>query len=218
MGFLRGLFGKKEAPKRQLDHVNKLLKGDMISLDDSFALPEQLRGQQLKVEAIHTYEYERSQQCEWLLRGHSGTAIFMSYIEEDEAYLSFSLKINRSIVEQIFDLDEFSQLFEEPGNAELKTLPLSNELDSEYARWLSDAYHQVEFAAFGYFHRQDYRGQKPPQDDNNQQRGDGFESYSLVDSDESHAVDIEVYEGGDTEVMLTLYRPLTDIREFWPAS
>jgi hypothetical protein len=31
-------------------------------------------------------------------------------------------------------------------------------------------------------------------------------------------VDIEVYEGGETEVMLTLYRPVTDIRQYWPAS
>ncbi|MCL1065904.1 hypothetical protein L2735_03665 [Shewanella olleyana] len=218
MGFLSGLFGKKEAPKRQLDHVNKLLKGDMISLDDSFALPEQLRGQQLKVEQVHTYEYERSQQCEWLLRGHSGTAIYLSYHQEDEAYLSFSIKVNRAVVEQLFDLDQFGQIFEEPGNAELTPLSLSNELDSEYGRWLASAYHQVEFGCFGYFHREDYRGQKPPQDDNSQHRGLAFESYSLVNNEDSHAVDIEVYEGGDTDVMLTLYRPVTDIREFWPAS
>ena len=119
MGFLSGLFGKKEAPKRQLDHPNKLLKGDMITFDDSFALPTQLRGQQLKVEAIHTYEYQRSQLCEFLLRGHSGTAIYLSYVQEDESYLSISMKINRAVVEQLFDLDAFAEIFEEPGKATL---------------------------------------------------------------------------------------------------
>lgn len=217
MGFLSSLFGKKEAPKRVLDEPNKLLKGDMITLDDSFALPPQLRGQQLKVEAIHTYEYQRSQLCEFLLRGHSGTAIFLSCIHEDESYLSISMKINRADVEQLFDLDAFAEIFEEPGKATLTTLPVPTELEAEFGQWLSDEYHQVEFAGFGYFHRQDYRGLTPPQDDNGA-RGDAFESYSLVNAEDTHAVDIEVYEGGETEVVLTLYRPLTDIREFWPAS
>jgi hypothetical protein len=217
MGFLSGLFGKKEAPKRLLDHPNKLLKGDMLTLDDSFALPALLRGQQLKVEAIHTYEYQRSQLCEFLLRGHSGTAIYLSYIQEDESYLSISIKINRAEVERLFDLDAFAEVFEEPGNAVLTPLPLSAELETEFGQWLSDEYHQVEFAGFGYFHRQDYRGLTPPQDEHGD-RGESFESYSLVNNQDSHAIDIEVYEGGDTEVMLTLYRPLSDIREYWPAS
>lgn len=217
MGFLSGLFGKKEAPKRQLDHPNKLLKGDMITFDDSFALPTQLRGQQLKVEAIHTYEYQRSQLCEFLLRGHSGTAIYLSYVQEDESYLSISMKINRAVVEQLFDLDAFAEIFEEPGKATLTLQGLPAELATEFDKWLSDEYHQVEFAAFGYFHRQDYRDLKPPQNDDDT-RGEGFEGYSLANSDDTHALDVEVYESGDTEVMLTLYRPLTDIREYWPAS
>ena len=54
--------------------------------------------------------------------------------------------------------------------------------------------------------------------DENGARGEAFESYSLINSQETLAVDIEVYDGGDTEVMLTLYRPLSDIREYWPAS
>ncbi|QDE32499.1 hypothetical protein [Shewanella polaris] len=217
MGFLSGLFGKKEAPKRQLDHPNKLLKGDMITLDDSFALPTQLRGQQLKVEAVHTYEYQRSQLCEFLLRGHNGTAIYLSYVQEDESYLSISMKINRAVVEQLFDLDAFAEIFEEPGKATLSVKALPSELSTELDKWLSDEYHQVEFASFGYFHRQDFRGLTPPQNDDDA-HGEGFEGYSLVNADDSHAVDIEVYESGDTEVMLTLYRPLTDIREYWPAS
>lgn len=217
MGFLRGLFGKKEAPKRVLDHPNKLLKGDMITLDDSFALPAQLRGQQLKVEAIHTYEYQRSQQCEFMLRGHSGKSIFMAYVVEDEAYLSFSYKISRAVVEQLFDLDQFADIFEEPGQANLTPQTLSPELSEELGQWVADDYHQVEYASFGYFHREDYRNLTPPQDDNGQ-RGEAFESYSLVNAHETHALDIEVYESGDTEVMLTLYRPLSDIRDYWPAS
>ncbi|MBR9727734.1 hypothetical protein ACFOD0_05385 [Shewanella intestini] len=217
MGFLSGLFGKKAAPARKLSHPNDLLKGDMLTLDDSFALPSQLRKQQLRVEGIHTYEYERNKQAELLLRGNSDRAIFMSYIEEDDPYLSISIKITRADVEDMFEMDEFALLFEEPGHAILNTKGLPAELENELGPWLSEQYHQVEFAKFGYFHRQDYRTTTPPQAEN-AQHGDQFESYSLINSDETHAIDVEVYEGGETEVMLTLYRPLSDIREYWPGS
>ncbi|SQH75194.1 conserved protein of unknown function [Shewanella benthica] len=215
MSFLKGLFGKKEAPQRQLDHPSKLLKGDMISLDDSFALPPQLRGQQLRVESISTYEYQRKQQTEWALKGHGNDTIFLSLDEDDETYLAFSIKINRSIVEHIFDLDQFGTIFEEDKQAQLTTLKLPSELVAEFSQWLGKDYHQVNFAKFGYFHREDYRGKKPPQDADGP-TGDEFESYHLLDEDEKYAIDVEVYADGDTDVMLTLYRPLADIRDYWP--
>lgn len=216
MGFLSGLFGKKEAPKRQLDHPNKLNKGDMISLDDSFALPMQLRGQQLRVETVNTYEYKRKQFAEWVLKGHSNEAVFLSLDEDDETYLSLSIKVTRDQVEELFDLDEFANIFEEPGKAQLTTHSLKGELADLLDNWYADAYHQVSFSDLGYFHKLDYRGQKPPQDEEGE-RGEAFESYQLLSNDETRAIDIEVYEGGVTDVMLTLYRPLSDIRDYWPA-
>ncbi|MCL1137581.1 DUF4178 domain-containing protein [Shewanella pneumatophori] len=216
MGFLSSLFGKKEEPKRQLDHPTKLNKGDMISLDDSFALPPQLRGQQLRVEAVNTYEYQRKQQTEWVLKGHGNDTIFLSLDEDDETYLGLSIKLNRGLVEALFDLDQFSEIFEEPGKAELTTKTLSADLH-DYEQWLSAHYHQVSSGDFGYFHRQDYRGQKPPQDADGA-TGDAFEAYQLLDDDEDKAIDVEVYEGGETDVMLTIYRPLSDIRDYWPGA
>jgi len=216
MGFLKGLFSKKEeAPKRELNHPSHLQIGDMISIDDSFALPPQLRGQQLRVESINTYEYQRSQQTEWVLKGHSSDTIYLSLEEGDETHLAFSIKINRTIVEQMFSLDQFGDIFEEDEQAMLTTQTLSPDLAGQYAQWLGKDYHQINFAQFGYFHRQDYRGTKPPQDEDGA-TGDEFESYHLLDDEEKYAVDIEVYGDGDTDVMLTLYRPPSDIRDYWP--
>lgn len=215
MGFLKGLFGKKEAPKRQLDHPSHLMEGDMISLDDSFALPPQLRGQQLRVESVSTYEYERSQKAEWVLKGHGQETLFLSLDEDDETYLAFSIKINRGQVEQIFDLEHFSAIFEEDEQAQLTTQALPNELATQFEQWLGKEYHQVNSAQFGYFHREDYRDKKPPQDEDGA-TGEAFESYLLMDDEEKFAIDVEVYDGGETDVMLTLYRPLSDIRDYWP--
>lgn len=216
MGFFNNIFGKKVPPQRKIDHPSQLNVGDMISIDNSFALPVQLRGQQLRVEAINTYEFERSQQAEWVLKGHGNDTIFLSLEEDDDTYLAFSLKISRSQVEQIFDLEQFSTLFDEPGHANLQTQELSADISNQLEQWLGKQYHQVTFAAFGYFHREDYRGLKPPQDASGA-TGTPFEYYLLLDNDESHAVEVEVYDGGSTDVVLTLYRPLTDIRDYWPA-
>ncbi|AVV85455.1 DUF4178 domain-containing protein [Shewanella putrefaciens] len=216
MGFFNSIFGTKTPPQRELNHPSQLNVGDMISIDDSFALPTQLRGQQLKVEAVNTYEFERNQQAEWVLKGHGSDTIYLSIEEDDETYLALSIKITRNQVEQIFDLEQFSTLFDEPGHAELTTQALSTDNAAQLEQWLGKQYHQVTFAAFGYFHREDYRGLKPPQDANGN-TGEPFEYYLLLNDDESRAIEIEVYEGGDTDVVLTLYRPLTDIREYWPS-
>ncbi|MGL4938720.1 DUF4178 domain-containing protein [Shewanella sp.] len=217
MGFFNRFFGKKVQALRELNHPSQLKLSDMITLDNSFALPVQLRGQQFKVEAINTYEFERRQQTEWVLKGHSHTSIFLSLAEDDETYLAFSLKIPRAQVEQLFDLEQFSTLFDEPGRALLTPNPLSPTHADTFALWLGKQYHQITFAAFGYFHREDYRGLKPPQDANGA-TGEPFEYYLLLNDDETRAIEVEVYEGGDTDVLLTLYRPITDIRDYWPGS
>jgi hypothetical protein len=44
-----------------------------------------------------------------------------------------------------------------------------------------------------------------------------FEYYLLVDGDDSHGVEIEVYAGGETEVSLTRYLDMEMISGLWPA-
>lgn len=215
MGFFGKLFGNDdETPARKLNHPSQLNVGDMITLDDSFALPPQLRGQQLRVELVNTYEFEREHTPEWVLKGKLGDTLFMGLDDDDEVWLSFSIKLPRADVEALFDMDAFAEIFAEPGEAELTPLPLTKDTEI-FEQWLGERYYQTGFARFGYFHKKDYRNGKPSQyvEDN---PGEPFESYELLDSQESHAIEIEVYEGGDTDVMLTLYRPLSDIREYWP--
>lgn len=210
MSFFKRLLGKKDEPQRQLDHPSKLNQGDVISLDDSFALPPALRGQQLRVEAVNSYEFENSTQPLWSLKGHTNESIYLSLEEDDETLLVFSIKINRAIVEQLFDLDQFSTIFDEPGKARLTCQPLADN-QPHLQLWLAKSYHQVAFAEQGYFHRLDHRSHTISDD-----TGEVFEAYQLLDDNEQYAIDIEVYERGETDVMLSLYRPLSDIREYWP--
>ena len=153
--FLNKLFGKSgkdKTPERQLDHPSKLIVGDIIVLDDSFALPSQLKGQSLEVTQVNSYEYEYHKSCEWVLRGSNDELIFLSYEKDDIESLVFSIKITRAQVEQMFDITQFGQLFDEPGDAQLE---LKNSLP-EFNNWLGQNYRQDEFATFGYFHQKDH--------------------------------------------------------------
>ena len=214
MGFLNKLFGKSGNNKeleRQLDHPSKLVVGDIIGLDDSFALPSHLKGQSLEVTEVNCYEYEHNKDCEWVLRGSDDQLIFMSYEKDDDERLVFSIKITRDQVEQMFDLDQFSQLFDEPGNA---VLDLKQALP-EFNNWLGQSYRQDEFASVGFYHHKDPRSEQISEYQG-QDQGESFELYGASSDDERYGIAAEVYQGGDTDVILCLYRPISDIRQYWP--
>ena len=40
----------------------------------------------------------------------------------------------------------------------------------------------------------------------------------IAGADGGHAIEIEVWTGGETDVFVTIYRPISDIKELWPGS
>ena len=159
MSFIKSIFGSKsdsDKPARKITRANDLEKGDIIALTDSFALPELLRGQEFQVTAVNSYEYEHSTDTEWVLTGTQNQELFLTLDIDDKTYLKFALKISRDDVETLFDLDDFSTLFDEPGNAEFNRIQ-DNELTSG---WSSEAYRQSIFAKVGFFHRKDHRRER----------------------------------------------------------
>jgi len=212
MSFLKNIF-KKDEPQRQIMHANDLLKGDMIVLTDSFALPENLRNQQFQVTAINSYEYEHQTDTEWVLTGNNNTELFLTLDIDDKTYLKFALKVQHKDIENLFDLDVFSTIFDEPGNAFL-----TKQADSQSSTgWSSDEYQQCTFAKVGYFHRKDHRTESLSAYEG-KEAGEQFELYQLLDKEQSKGVELEVWQDGDTDVFLTLYRPTTDIIDMYPGS
>ena len=213
MSFFKKIFNKTDQEQRKLTQVDQLLVGDIIVLTDSFALPEVLRGQQLQVTAINSYEYENSTQSEWTLQGSNELLIFLSLDADDSTELKFSLKIEHDDVETLFDLERFSDVFDEPGQAFL-----DRKADNEQtSSWSSEQYQQNVFAKVGYFHRKDHRSENLSEYEG-KDSGEQFELYSLYNADQSKGLDIEVWQDGDTDVFLTLFRPLTDIIDMYSAS
>lgn len=213
MSFFKKIFNK-EAPQRQLTDVKQLKLNDIIVLTDSFGLPESLRAQQFQVTAVNTYEYENKNELEWALTGtNTNDEIFLSLDIDDKTYLKFSFKLDHDDVGEVFDLDQFSEIFDEPGQASLTT---KHDSDTP-SQWLSDEYRQQTFAKVGYFHRKDHRSENISVYEG-KDAGEQFELYVLFDQDQSRGVDVEVWSDGDTDVFLTLYRPTSDIVDMYPGS
>jgi hypothetical protein len=213
MNFFKKIFKKSNEEPRKLQNVNQLLNNDIIVLTDSFALPASLRNQQFQVKAINSYEFEHNVQTEWALLGTDNLELFLSLEIDDITELKISLKIEHEDVETLFDLDSFSEVFEQPGNAFL-----NRKADTvKTSDWTCEQYQQSVYAQVGFFHRKDHRIESlSPYE--GKESGEQFELYRLYNKDQSKGIDIEVWQDGDTEVCLTLYRPVSDIIDMYPAS
>ena len=213
MSFFKKIFNKDKPEQRKLTQVNELLVGDIIVLTDSFALPETLRNQQLEVTAVNSYEYEHSMQSEWTLQGSNDLLLFLSLDIDDSTELKFALKIQPEDVETLFDLAIFAEIFDEPGQAFLE-----RKTDNDFTtNWSSEQYQQSTFANVGFFHRKDHRSETISEYEG-KDAGEQFELYTLYNEDQSKGIDIEVWQDGDTDVFLTIFRPLTDIIDMYSAS
>lgn len=212
MNFFKKIFNKEEAP-RQLTQVENLLKGDVIALSDSFALPENLRQQEFIVDSVSSYEYERDVQTEWVLKGGNNIELYLSLDSDDQVYLKFALKVSHDDIATLFDLDAFAEIFNDPGNAFL-----TKKEDSALTQgWTSPEYQQNTFAKVGYFHRKDHRTEELSAFEG-KESGEAFELYTLLDENQGRGIELEVWEDGDTDVFLTFYRPTTDITSMYPGS
>jgi hypothetical protein len=212
MSFLKRLF-KKQADERQVNSAEELKIKDIIVLTDSFALPEALRTQQFQVSAINCYEFESNTQTEWVLQGDNNLELYLTIEKDDQTYLKFALKIQHQDIESLFDLDEFATVFDEPGEAFLE-----RKADSSLTSgWSSSQYQQQVFSKVGYFHRKDNRTESLSAYEGNE-AGEQFELYSLLDEEQSRGIDIEVWQEGDTDLFITLYRPTSDIVDIFPGS
>lgn len=205
------MFKKDQPAPRQLNHPQQLQIKDIIVFSDSFALPEQLRDKQYEVTAINCYEFEHKLVTEWVLKGNNNVEIYLSLDIDDKTYLKLSLKISEQQVEQLFNLDQFSEIFDEPGRAFL-----DRKTDTEQtAGWTCEQYRQTHFAQVGYFHRRDHRLTKPSQYEG-ETAGEPLEFFSLEGNEDQYSIDLEVWADGDTDVFVNCFRPVTDIIDYYP--
>lgn len=206
-------FKKKQPEVRQLNHPRDLNSGDMVQLIDSFALPPELKGQTLRVAAINTYQYQYENEFELVLKGDSNRSIFLLVENDDgEEWANFSIKIQRQDVDDLFGLDQFAGVFDSEA---LVTIKRINEAKG-FERWTGDSYTQSSQPSNGYFYEKDYRHQSIPE--YTEDGGEPVECITLSAPDDDFSINIEIWEDGETDVSLTISRPLTDIIDLFPGS
>lgn len=207
------LFKKKTAPVKQLEHPKDLKKGDMLQMIDSFALPPQLKGQMLHVIDINTYQYEYQNDTEFVLKGDTGSSIFLTIENDDgEEWANFSIKIQRQEVDELFDLDKFAEIFD---SEDLTDITRVNEV-AKFERWTTSHYKQQSHPSTAYYYNKDYRGQQIPQ--HVEDGGEPVECIDLADAEQDFAISIEVWDDGETDISLTLSRPMSDIVDLFPGN
>lgn len=209
MGFWNKFMGNDEDDTpRTLEHPRDLNLHDIIKFK---FLPQQtLSGKRFEVVDVNTYDFEDEHLTEFTLKSDNGYTVFMIVDEtDDEPCLSLSHKLSRREVEKTFDMDQFADIFDGNGRTSVEVLK-EPEFDTG---WVAPVYFQEIQGEVGYYHKGDYRGRGVPQGEDD---GDDFEYYYLESDDEEFSIEIEVYEGGDTEVALTVYRDIEDIEEMWP--
>lgn len=211
MSLFKSLFAKKKPlPTRSLNHPSELQVGDIFSFGDSFALPQAMRKQQLEVSEINTIEFKHEHYAQVVGRGLSPQPVYISFPENPQKFVKYSLLLTRQDVGDLFDLEDFSDIFEAPGSARLK--PVTSE--HPYAGMVAAEYLQQDFMTTGYLHQEDYRASAPPQF-NEEKHGREFEFYSLAGDQEQRFIDIFIFENGDTDVYLSFLRPANEITELW---
>jgi len=204
----KAVFSKDKTETRTLAHPRDLDVGDIIKFQ---YLPQsEISNQQFEIGGINTYDFEDRKLTEFALKGNDEEAMFL-IIDEigDEPFLSISRKIQRADVEKLFDLDEFAELFDNEDHSIFNRLNEPASLQG----WTASQYRQEIFAEGGYYHKGDYRNKAVPE---NEDAGDEFEYYLAIDDSRTFTLESEVYDGGETDVIITIRRPITDIEEMWP--
>ena len=208
--WLNTIFGSSEDSSnvRKLEHPRDLQIGDIVKF--RYLPQKELSNEQFEITQINTYDYKDRNFTEFVLWGDSRNSLFMAVDETgDETFLSISKKITRDVVEQLFDLDEFSLLFDDESNNEIH--PISE--PAAMLGWMGKQYIQEVYAERGYFHKGDYRNKQIPQAAD---EGDDFDYYMAIDNTRKYVVEAEVYDGGETDVIISVRLPIDSIEEMWP--
>lgn len=219
-GFFKNLFGSNDTespPQRQLNHPRDLNVGDLVKF--KLYAPPLIAGHTFKVNAVNTYDYKSGLETEFTLQGSVSQAVFMTIENTDEgSEVRLSVKQPRNIIEKLFDLDQFADIFDNesgPVSIERQTNPddPGHALD-DLQGWTAPVYHRQTFAARGYYHNGDYRNGTIPQDSDNCEE---LDYYGLLSDDEKHEVEIEIFDD-DEDVLLTLVSDESIIEELWPGT
>lgn len=202
-------FGDKKEP-RALTSVKQLELRDIITFKHRQILPENLQGSSFEVTNVASYQYDDGFVKELTLSNENNVSYFISLDDTDgDARITLSRKLPRSQVLDLFNEDDFAQLWD-PGHCHLTTQKICPEL----AGWIGNRYHQTVNEGEAYFYNREMQDSSASayQDDD----GEPLRYHECEGSDDHYGLSVEVWTDGTTDVAATIYCPVDIIDTFHP--
>lgn len=205
--------GGKSPPPSPIESPQDLHVGDMLKME--FAEQSLISAQTLKVSEQLFYDLssiEKSKAVSTMSGAEHRVLLSISSVNPNRP-LEVAIPILPEKVFEIFKRKQFIAIFDEPDNTDhrLQRKAKVDEL-GELQGFVGNSYFQERT-------NEAYRSQKDCRDNNTLAEIDwtGFDYKLMVSDDRQHAIRIEVYDGGRTDVYLIAYLPLSKVEEYFPA-
>jgi len=210
MGFFKSIFSQKEPEPvaRSLEHPSDLQPKDIVKF--GFAAQRIISNESFTVEKVHTLDTGGEQQKKTLLFLQGNEHRLRLSVSDEQAELA--LQVYPDDVGQLFDVDAFVHMLD-PDSGVHHMLEKKAEL-ADFSGWVGTVYRQ-EAGQNAYLYHEDYRQRLMPTDG---ESGQEFSYYYLISDDRQYALEVQVFDGGQTNVYLLVYLPLSKIEELWPAA
>ena len=198
---LRGLFNKKQPAKNSsLKSVADLTVGDFVEF--GFVPQTQIAQQRFEVTAVSGYDFDGLPYPSFTLRSTTADNCYLT--EHTNGLVALSLELPAHLVKKIIPHATIDNIFAASYTAAI-TLASSEPLQ----HWLATSYTKDKEAILGYYQEKYVTGSKLAE-------AEGFDYYSLLDETGKYMLEIEVYDGGDTEFYATVLHNKSCISSIWP--
>lgn len=215
MGLLKSLFGggKKPPPSEQIKSPQELHTNDLIKMEFS-ALPL-ISGQTLKVSEQIFYDISAVESCKTvsILEGADQRIFLSKSSVNPDRPVEVAVSVLPEKIFELFNREQFIAIFDEPDNTDHRIDSNNNaNAENSFQGFIGNSYYQ-ERTNEAYRSSKDCRETTLSDSD-----WISFDYKLLVTDDRHHAIRIEVYDGGRTDVYLIAYLSLNKIESYWPAS
>lgn len=213
MGLFRSMFGggdNKSPPSSPIESPKDLRPGDMLKME--FSEQTLISGQTLKVSEQVFYDLSAVENCKTvsILEGADQRVLLSISTVNPERPLEVALAILPDKVFELFKRKQFVAIFEEPDNTDHRINRKARVELNEFQGFVGDSYYQERT-------NEAYRSEKDCRDKTlGESDWTAFDYKLMVTDDRRHAVRIEVFDGGRTDVYLIAYLALNKIEEYWP--
>ncbi len=215
MGLIKSVFGggDKSSPIQNIESPKDLKVGDMLKME--FAEQSLISGTTLKVGEQFFYDLSAVENCKpvSVMEGADQRIYLSTSSINPESPLEVAISVLPETIFKVFKQKKFTAIFDEPENINhrIKRKAELTDLDPLQG-FIGDVYCQERT-------NEAYRS---TQDCRDKERVDpnwvAFDYKLLVSEDRQHAIRIEVFDGGRTDVYFIAYLALNKVEEYWPAA